>query len=206
MVVPRTGTQESVSGHFVGPLHTDRLVLRHYRRDDVDALLAFHRDPSVVRYLRDEPWTRAHAEEQVAKRMGFRRIDGPQSRIALVVELQHAAIGVVALWPVDESISIGEVGWIFNPAHGGHGYATEAGRALLRLAFQHYGMHRVTAQLDPRNTASGKVCDRLGMTKEAHLRQDWWNKGEWSDTAVYGILRDEWVNGPAQPGSSATSQ
>ena len=48
------------------------------------------------------------------------------------------------------------------------------------------------AQLDARNTASARLCERLGMTLEAHLRQDWWSKGEWTDTLVYGLLADEW--------------
>jgi len=50
----------------------------------------------------------------------------------------------------------------------------------------------VKAQLDARNTASARLCERLGMTLEAHLRQDWWSKGEWTDTLVYGLLADEW--------------
>ncbi len=59
-----------------------------------------------------------------------------------------------------------------HPAYGGRGLATEAVRALVALAFGPFGLHRVYAQLDPRNTASVRLCERLGMTHEAHLRRE----------------------------------
>ena len=48
------------------------------------------------------------------------------------------------------------------------------------------GLHRVVAQMDARNTASARLATAVGMRHEAHMRQDWWNKGEWTDTLVFG--------------------
>jgi len=59
-------------------------------------------------------------------------------------------------------------------------------------AFAHYGMHRVIARVDGRNKASARLCERVGMTREAHLRRDEWAKGEWTDTLIYGLLTEEW--------------
>jgi RimJ/RimL family protein N-acetyltransferase len=56
------------------------------------------------------------------------------------------------------------------------------------LAFGDLAMHRVFAQLDPRNSASARLCERLGMRREAYFREDIWFKGEWGDTAVYAML------------------
>ncbi len=66
------------------------------------------------------------------------------------------------------------------------------------MAFADLGMHRVWAQLDPRNAASARVCERLGMRQEAHFREDIWFKGEWGSTDVYAILASEWPP-PAHP-------
>jgi aminoglycoside 6'-N-acetyltransferase len=82
---------------------------------------------------------------------------------------------------------------VLHPAHTGQGFATEAVRAVLGLAFDYYGMHRVVAQLDARNVRSARLCERLGMVQEGHLRRDWWSKGEWTDTLVYGMLAEEWT-------------
>lgn len=58
-------------------------------------------------------------------------------------------------------------------------------------AFEHYGLRRVVAQLDARNTASARLATAVGMRPEAHMRQDWWNKGEWTDTLVVGMPAED---------------
>lgn len=173
------------------PLKTKRLTLRHYRADDLEQTLAYHGDPDVARYLLEPPWTREVAQQQITRRMGRKHIGASDQALALVVEHDGSVIGDVGLWPTDEWLRTAELGWAFHPAAQGKGYATEAVLALIDLAFGHYGMHRVKAQLDARNTASARVCERLGMSREAHLRRDWWSKGEWSDTLVYGMLAGE---------------
>jgi len=174
------------------PLRTDRLLLRGYRNGDLDATMDYYADPGVARYLLKDPWSREYAQEQIDKRVDRTDIDKPGSALALVVEHQRQAIGDVALWPTDATLSRGELGWVFHPKASGKGFATEAVRALVELAFGHYGMHRVVAQLDARNTASAKLCERIGMRKEAHLRRDWWSKREWTDNVIYGVLADDW--------------
>ncbi len=174
------------------PISTERLLLRTYRVDDISATLEYYANPIVARYIPWEPWSREVAAEQVNKRVNRTGFDKPDSALALVVEQASNVIGDVVLWPTDETLSRGEMGWAFHPSFSGHGYATEAVRALIGVAFGHYGMHRVIAQLDARNKASAELCERVGMTKEAHLRQDHWAKGEWTDTVIYGLLAEEW--------------
>ncbi|WP_229660907.1 nitroreductase/quinone reductase family protein [Marmoricola endophyticus] len=173
------------------PLRTERLVLRLHLPTDLDAVLDYQSRPEVARYLLEEPWTREEAQRQLDKRLRRRHVDGVGSGLSLVAEHAGRVVGDVGLWPADETLSRGEVGWVFHPDWTGRGLATEAVCAVLDLAFGHYRMHRVKADLDPRNTASARMCERLGMTKEAHLRQDWWSKGEWTDNAVYGLLASE---------------
>src|SRR5690606_24338088 len=59
------------------------------------------------------------------------------------------------------------------------------------VGFAHYGMHRITAQMDARNTASAALCERLGMRLETRGRQDWWSKGEWTDSLAYAALASD---------------
>lgn len=174
------------------PIRTERLLLRLHRSDDLDALLAYYSDPGVARYIPFEPWSREQAEEYLAKRLKRTGIDGPGSALGLVVEHDGEVVGDVVLWPADDTLERGEMGWALHPAATGQGFATEAVRALVDVAFRVYGMRRVIAQLDGRNTASARVCERVGMTREAHLRQDHWAKGEWTDSVVYGLLAAEW--------------
>ncbi len=175
------------------PLRTARLVLRSYRDDDVDATLAYYGDPNVARYLLGEPFTRSDAERVVRERKPLIDPQQPGDRLALVAELDGRVIGDLVLQLKGPPTSIAEIGWVFHPGCHGQGYATEAARALIDVAFVHYGLHRVEAQMDARNTASARLCERLGMTQEAQLRQNWFSKGEWTDTLVYGVLAGEWA-------------
>ena len=75
----------------------------------------------------------------------------------------------------------------------GNGYATEACRALLDLAFGELDLHRVIGVIEPRNVASGRVLEKLGMRKEAHFVENESVKGEWQSEAVYAILAREWA-------------
>lgn len=174
------------------PIETERLRLRAHRPDDLESLLGYYSDPEVARYLPWGPWTRAEAEERLEKRLQRTGIDGPDSGLGLVVEREQRVIGDIVVWPADETLARGEMGWAFHPDVAGHGFATEAVQALIGVAFGTYGMHRLFAQLDARNQASARLCERVGMKREAHLRQDCWAKGEWTDTIIYGLLAGEW--------------
>jgi RimJ/RimL family protein N-acetyltransferase len=98
---------------------------------------------------------------------------------------------VVLFWTSAEHRS-GEIGYVLNPEHQGRGYATEAAQALLALAFDGLGLHRVMARLDERNGASAAVLRRLGMRQEARLVENEWFKGEWTNELDFAILAREW--------------
>lgn len=121
--------------------------------------------------------------------------------LSLVAEREGQVIGNVEAWftkdpsPLPDSPASVELGWTFSPAESGHGYATEAVRALIDLVFDLPAVHRVSAQMDGRNVASARLATRVGMQREAHFRKNWWCKGEWTDTLVYALLREEWLSG-----------
>ena len=175
----------------VFPILTPRLKLRLYESRDLDALLGYYRQPAVARYLLEEPWIRADAEGQGQKREQRRGLDTPAGALALVWDYGGRVIGDAALWLSDETRQVAEIGWVMDPAYAGQGLATEAVAPLLTLAFDSYGLHRVTAQMDARNVASARLCERLGLRQEAHLRQNWWSKGEWTDTLIYALLASD---------------
>ena len=73
------------------------------------------------------------------------------------------------------------------------GYNGAGKSSLLRIAFEELDLHRVIGRIDARNEASGRVLERLGMRREAHLIDNEWIKGEWTSEIAYGILADEWA-------------
>jgi len=160
--------------------------LRPFTLEDVAAVHAFHSRDDVARWLywepRDEDEVRAVLESHIARPR--------ESGLVLAIEVDGNVIGHANL--VVGEHRQGEIGFIVDPAHQGHGYATRAGEAMLELAFETYDLHRVVGRLEPRNAASARVLERLGMRKEAHLIENEWVKGEWQSEAIYAILAREW--------------
>jgi RimJ/RimL family protein N-acetyltransferase len=175
------------------PVLTERLSLRPLDvNSDVDAVFAYQSRPDVCRYIPYSPRSR----DEVAEWMAARRstVEEPGQALFLGVELADTGrlVGDLMLaWHSAEHGS-GEIGYVFNPDARGHGYATEACAALLELAFDNLGLHRVIARIDARNGASAAVLRRLGMRQEAYLVQNEWFKGEWTDEIDFAILATEW--------------
>ena len=180
------------------PVHTSRLSLRRATLDDVEATWAYRRLPEVGQWLTSGS---PSPEEYRA------RFEDPD-RLAtiLVVELDGAVIGDLMV-KVGDAWSQAEVkeqarqvqaelGWVLHPDHTGHGYATEAVRALLRLCFDELGLRRVTADCFADNEASWRLMERVGMRREIHtLRESLHRSGEWLDGMGYALLADEWRAG-----------
>ncbi|MFF3226723.1 GNAT family N-acetyltransferase [Nocardia suismassiliense] len=178
------------------PIVTERLLLRPATLADLDEMYAYKSQPDVCRYLPYEPMSR----EQVAERISglWARTELTEVGQALNLCVEEKASGrllgdVVLFWRNAENRT-GEIGYVFSPDAAGHGYATEAATELLRLGFEGLVLHRITAQLDARNTPSARVLERLGMRREAVHREDMWFKNEWSDSAIYAMLAHEWHN------------
>lgn len=101
-------------------------------------------------------------------------------------------IGEVLLkWDRDEPRS-GEIGYVFHPKVHGTGIPTEAVAAGLKVAFEQFSWHRVQGVCDVLNERSAMLMSRLGMRKEAELREVKWSKGRWMTFCHYAILQDEW--------------
>jgi RimJ/RimL family protein N-acetyltransferase len=118
---------------------------------------------------------------------------GAWMNLAVEVTATGEVAGDVGLcWHSDEHRHA-EVGYAFRPDHRGQGYATEAVAAMVDLAFTGLGAHRVSGHLDSRNWASAALLERLGMRREAHLVENEWVKGEWTDEDIFAVLVSEWT-------------
>lgn len=172
----------------VWPLVTERLLLRPWRAGDERALVEAWADEDYASLLLTGTQNAAEVAEMVRRRSD----PGDGRFVGLVAEHGGEVVGDSILILKGTGLSEGEIGWTVMPRHAGRGYATEAARAVLRLAFEHYGLRRVVANLDARNDRSAALCERLGMRREAHHVGDFWSKGRWTDSYEYALLRDEW--------------
>ncbi|GAA1800935.1 GNAT family protein [Agromyces neolithicus] len=200
------------------PLRTERLVMRPLEASDAADVFEYQRLPEVIRFL---PWPardREQAYEHTAKRAAGRVLGADEDFMVFALVLPGEpsagdAGSAVSAGDAGSAVGAGrvigdmmvrvsntqhaqlEVGWVLHPDYQGRGYAREAARALVDFTFATLNPHRVTAFLDARNAASATLCERLGMRREATILEEEYNDGEWTDTAIYGILRREWAAG-----------
>ena len=174
------------------PLRTPRLTLRPLAAPDADALFAVFSDPQVMRYWSTPPWTTPDQAQAFIERdrSGFE--SGAHLRLGIERTDDGALLGQCTLFGIQPASRRAEVGYSLGRPHWGRGYVNEALRALLGYGFGQLNLNRVEADIDPRNTASEKVLQRLGFLKEGHLRERWIVAGEVSDSALYGLLRSAW--------------
>jgi RimJ/RimL family protein N-acetyltransferase len=157
-------------------------------------LFAIQSSADVARWLLHEARDEAEVRAALERKLGETSLAEDDDSLSFAVELKATGemIGDALLVLVSAEHRTGEIGYVFNPDHHGRGYATESAELLLRLAFEEFGMHRVIARLEPRNEASVRLLERLGMRREAHFVENELVKGEWQSELVYALLDREW--------------
>lgn len=176
------------------PIETERLYLRPFEDDDLEALHAFYSRPDVARYLYWEAKDLEETRESLAVKKKRTQLGETDSAVILAVILKetNVLIGEVMVYMRSLENRQGEIGFVFNPEYHGRGYATEAAKVALRLGFETGKLHRIYGRCDPRNNGSWKLMERLGMRKEAHFIHNEIFKGEWGDELHYAMLENEW--------------
>jgi RimJ/RimL family protein N-acetyltransferase len=177
------------------PVDSPRLSLRPATAADLGATWRYRRLEEVSRWLIRAPRTVEDYSVQ---------FEAPQLLAkTLVMELNGEVIGdlMVAVedgWAQAEVVEQAravqaELGWVLAPDHGGHGYASEAVRELIRICFEELGLRRVTANCFADNEASWRLMERVGMRREIHtVRESLHRSGRWLDGLGYALLADEW--------------
>ena len=177
------------------PVQTERLSLRSYQSEDLDALWAYEQLPEVQRWLGWAPHTRDD--------LGAALESQSSTTTHVMVLLDSTIIGHIMIMPRDgwaqsdvadraQGVEI-ELGWMFDPAYGGKGYATEAVRAVVGLCFEQLKVRRVHAGCFADNAPSWHLMERIGMRREEHSRATALHRdGTWHDGLMYAVLRDEW--------------
>jgi len=148
----------------------------------------------VCRYLPWPPMDLDQARAKLEQRHKQARIEAEGQAIVLAaVEAETGRqAGEFMLRVRNVESRQGEIGWSMHPDFHGRGLATEGAREMLRIGFEDIGLHRIYAEADPRNEASIRMMERLGMRREAHHLESWFLKGEWVGEVISAILEDEW--------------
>ena len=173
-------------------INASRVSLRWISEDDVDALYRIFSNTEVMRYWSTPPLVDRNAAVKLLQGIheDFRRQTFLKWGIARRTD--NALIGTATLFNLNVDSQRAEIGYCLDRAQWGNGYMNEALHALLAYAFEELALHRIEADVDPRNRASLQTVERLGFQREGYLRERWQVNGEIQDTVFYGLLRPDW--------------
>ena len=188
-------------------LQTERLRLRSHRKSDLPSHYALMSDPEVMYFLQDI-MCRTTEQAEATLAMAMEEISAADRTCTfLCVETpQGERVGEIG-YTKNTGTPAGKVvtmGYFFNKRFWGKGYATEALAEVLRFAFEEDGVYRVCCGCNAENTASERVMQRCGFTKEAHFKDHTWLDGTWHDRVEYRMLRPEWEDRQKQRAAVST--
>ncbi len=175
-------------------LTTARLRLRPLQGDDATALHAIFSDPQVMRYWSTPPWAGPAQAEALIAADALALAAGAHLRLGLVRRDSGALVGTCSLFNFNPACRRAEIGYALARSVWGEGLMHEALEALVDHAFDALNLHRIEADIDPRNAASARSLERLGFVREGHFRERWIVDGAVSDSAMYGLLRSDRVD------------
>jgi ribosomal-protein-alanine N-acetyltransferase len=166
------------------------LKLRWLTAGDTAHLLEIFSDPEVVRYT-SLPVHETEADIQRLLgdiRQGFQ--DG--SLFQWGIEHGGRIVGTCTLAEINRAHKRASLGFILGRAFWGQRIVSQALPHLVGFAFRELRLHRLEADVDPRNTASIRALESLGFQREGLMRECYFAAGEWQDGILYGLLASEW--------------
>lgn len=169
-------------------LETERLRLRPLEERDADRIQEYCNDARVAEMTArmPHPYPNGVALEWIQNE----RSEG-NSTFAIALKESDELIGVIGLNPAPEGLRA-EIGfWIAVP-HWGKGFCTEAGREVVRYAFEETPLQRVWAGHFEGNDASGRVQEKMGLKREGFSPWGHCRFGELKDHVIYGLIRPDW--------------
>lgn len=176
-------------------IETKRLVIRRFRPDDAPRFSAYRSIPDVARYQSWEPpYSLDEASVFVAEMMACHPdTEGEWHQFAVTRRDSTDLIGDVALHVIEGDAGTVEIGYSFDPAHGGHGLASEAVAAMVDYCLKSRGKNEVMAWTDTRNPRSIALLERLGFQCDTASRQRTLFKNEWCDEDRYVMTATTWA-------------
>lgn len=188
-------------------LPTPRLNLRPLQPEDAAAVYAMHADAETLRYWSTPPWTETRLADELIERDLQAMAEGDYVRLAIQRCSDGRLIGLCTLFAFYLPSRRCEIGYILARDCWGLGYMHEALVALLDYGFAVLDLNRVEADIDPNNAGSCKTVQRLGFMQEGHVRERWIVDGQVSDSAIFGLLRSDWLaRGAAAPAADQPQQ
>jgi RimJ/RimL family protein N-acetyltransferase len=177
------------------PIETVRLVLRRFRKTDLDGLMGYHALPESQRYLTARTRDRVEVESALEAMCNQHTLHRPGDTLSLaaVRGKSGVVVGQASLIWTDATAAQAELKLIISPNYRRRGFGTELARGMLDFGFGAMRFHRIFVRCGADNEAAVGMFRRLGLRLEAHYREHALFQGEWDEELHFATLDREWL-------------
>ena len=170
-------------------LETERLILREHQLSDAETLYAMRTNEMVMKYIdRERPKDLLEIKNFITTfNKGFENGDN----LAWVITLKEnpdRMIGSIGYWRTNYANHRAEIGYMLNPDYWRKGIISEALKRTISFGFENINLHTISANINIENNASRQMLIKHGFVKEAHFKQDYYFRGQFLDSEIYGLL------------------
>ncbi|MHB0897663.1 MAG: GNAT family N-acetyltransferase [Spirochaetales bacterium] len=172
-------------------IKTKRLAIREYSDEYLDQVFEYRSDPRIYESYTKKHETKEDLKEYLKKYITeFNQEDG---YTVFIILKNDKVIGEVAISYWDHNNEKNAIGYAVSPEYQKNGYAYEAVTAIVKYMFETMNRNRIQAGTDYNNEASIALLKKLGFKEEGHFRQAEYKNGEWRDSYLFALLKEDWL-------------
>ncbi len=172
-------------------LMTDRLILREITPGDRDEIFRIRSDKEVMKYFGRSAYENIEEAEDMINIVINDFKNGNGIRWGIALKGSDRLIGSGGVWRLMKQHLRGEIGYDLSIEYWNKGIMTEALSEIIKFCFEKMNLHSIEANLDPENKASVRLLEKLGFEKEGHLKDSFYYNGDFMDTGIYSLVRNE---------------
>lgn len=167
-------------------LKTERLLLRQLTIDDAPEIFLLRSDENVLRFIGREPATSINEAKEFIQKIITAVATNESIMWAITFsDNPDKVLGNICYWRIQPENYRTEIGYSLLPQYWRKGIMKEAILKVLEYGFETMKLHSVEARTNAENIPSGAVLEATGFIKEAHLRDEFFFQGKFSDTIIY---------------------
>ena len=178
-------------------IYGNRIMLREYRKDDIDPIRGWVNDPEIADNLSDI-FLYPSTLNQTESFLNF-VLEGKSNNEAhfIIAETRtESYIGQIDLMGIDWKNRCAELGIVIGRKDSlSKGIGSEAIRLLLEFAFERMNLNRIELRVHDYNERAYNCYLKCGFKEEGRLKQRHYYKGSYSDLILMAILKEEFMDG-----------
>ncbi|MGA3599438.1 GNAT family N-acetyltransferase [Lysinibacillus agricola] len=172
---------------------TARFIVRKAQENDCFDLFELYSDESVVKYIPLAPFN--SIEDAKHEMNWYEKIFKEQIGLRWVIEdpTTKKVIGTCGFLHYEKAHNRIEIGYDLMPTYWGKGIMKETLESIIHFAFTKMNINKIEAKVEPENTSSLRLLEKLNFQQEGILREHEFEKGQYVDLVIFSKLKREYL-------------